>query len=83
MVFQLERAGTPNSEPEFRPGRSMLIPYLKIDLTWENQALEIPEIIVGPCPHPLEAKRSVEKLLRKEDVQKFEVKDSQIPYRNW
>jgi len=83
LVFQLERAGTSNSEPEFRPGRSMLIPYFQIELTWENQALEIPEIIVGPCPHPLEAKRSVERLMRKEGVRKFEVRNSKIPYRNW
>lgn len=83
LVFQLERAGTTNSEPDFRPGRSMPIPYFKVDLTWENQALEIPEIIVGPCPHPSEAANSVRKLLRKEGVQKFEVKNSKIPYRNW
>lgn len=83
LVFQLERTGTTNSEPELRPGRSMLIPYFKVDLTWENQPLEISEIIVGPCPHPLEAKRSVERLLRKEGVQAFEVKNSKIPYRNW
>lgn len=61
----------------------MPIPYFKVDLTWENQALEIPEIIVGPCPHPFEAASSVRRLLRKEGVQKFEVKNSQIPYRNW
>jgi hypothetical protein len=83
LVLQLERSGTTNSEPEFRPGRSMPIPYFKVDLTWENQALEIPEIIVGPCPHPFEAAKSVQMLLRKEGVRKFEVKNSKIPYRNW
>ncbi len=83
LVFQLERTGTTNSEPEFRLGRSMPIPYFKVDLSWENQALEIPEIIVGPCPHPFEAAKSVERLLRKEGVHKFEVKNSKIPYRNW
>jgi hypothetical protein len=83
LVFQLEQTGTTNSEPEFRLGRSMPIPYLKVDLTWENQALEIPEIIVGPCPHPSEAAKSVQMLLRKEGVRRFEVKSSKIPYRNW
>lgn len=83
LVFQLERTGTTNSEPEFRPGRSMPIPYFKVDLTWDDQALEIPEIIVGPCSHPFEAAKSVERLLRKQGVQKFEVKNSKIPYRNW
>lgn len=83
LVFQLERIGTPESEPEFRPGRSMLIPYFKVKLTWENQVLRIPKVIVGPCPHPFESKKSVERLLRKTGVEKFEVKNSQIPYRSW
>jgi hypothetical protein len=61
----------------------MPIPYFKVDLTWENQTLEIPEITVGPCPHPFEAAKSVERLLRKEGVRGFEVKNSEIPYRNW
>jgi hypothetical protein len=83
LVFQLERTGTTNSEPEFRPGRSMPVPYFKVDLTWESQALEIPEIIVGPCPHPCEAANSVQRLLRKEGAQNSEVKNSEVPYRNW
>ncbi|HZP05683.1 MAG TPA: DUF2971 domain-containing protein [Terracidiphilus sp.] len=83
LVFQLETRGTTDSEPEFRIGRSMPIPFFKVDLTWEGQGLEIPEIIVGPCPHPLEAKNSVERLLRKVGVRKFEVRNSKIPYRNW
>lgn len=83
LVFQLERTNTTNSEPEFRPGRSMLIPYFRVDLAWEDQALEIPEIIVGPCPHPFEAAKSVQRLLRTEGIREFEVKNSKIPYRNW
>jgi hypothetical protein len=82
LVFQLERTGTTESEPEFRPGRSMLIPYFNIGLTWDDRSLEIPEVIVGPCPHPLEAAKSVTRLLRKVGVRKFEVKNSKIPYRN-
>ncbi|MFZ1084154.1 MAG: DUF2971 domain-containing protein [Terracidiphilus sp.] len=83
LVFQLERTGTTDSEPKFRLGRSMPIPYFNVDLTWENQALDIHKIIVGPCPHPFEAAKSVERLLRKQGVRKFEVKNSKIPYRNW
>jgi len=83
LVFQLERTGTPGSEPEFRLGRSMPVPYFKVDLTCENQAIEIPEIIVGPCPDPDRAKNSVEGLLRKAGVERFKVKHSVVPYRNW
>lgn len=83
LVLQLGGIGAADSDLDLRPGRSMLIPYLKVGLTWENQALEIPEIIVGPCPHPLEAAKSVERLMKKEGVKEFEVKHSKIPYRNW
>lgn len=83
LVFQLERMGTTHSEPEFRPGRSMLIPYFDVKLASENQPLEIPQILIGPCPHPVESKKSVERLLRKKGVRNFEVKNSEIPYRNW
>ena len=83
LAFQLGGTGAIDLALELRPGRSMLIPYLKIDLAWENQTLEIPEIIVGPCPHPFEAVNSVQRLLRKIGVQEFQVRNSKVPYRNW
>ena len=83
LIFQLERVGAINSEPEFRPGRSMPTPFFKVELTWENQPLEISEVIVGPCPHPLEAVNSIQRLLRKEGVANAVVRHSKIPYRNW
>jgi Protein of unknown function (DUF2971) len=67
----------------FRPGRSMLIPYLKIPLEFQNQHVEIKRIYVGPSPHPSEAQESVEMLLRKYGIHGVEVVPSKIPYRNW
>ena len=83
LAFQLGGIRQPDSGVKLRVGRSMLIPYLNVDLTWENQALEVKEIIVGPCPHPFEAENSVRILLRKEGLVNVEVKSSMIPYRNW
>jgi hypothetical protein len=60
----------------------MLIPYLEVPLRWDDQPIEIKEIIVGPCQYPDSAIKSVEMLLKKEGVLGVEVKDSKIPYRN-
>jgi hypothetical protein len=80
LVFDLRQ---PAKDVFFRPGRSMLIPYLKIPLTCIGPRIEIKRIYIGPCPNPTEARRSVEMLLRKQDIYCVDVKDSMIPYRNW
>jgi hypothetical protein len=67
----------------FRVSRSMLIPYLKIPLAFENQSAEIKRIYVGPSPNLTGARESVEMLLRKHGVHGVDVKSSMIPYRNW
>jgi hypothetical protein len=83
LVFQVEKTGTADSEPEFRPGRSMLTPYFKVPLEWENHPIEIKKIFVGPCPHEEEAVKSVQMLLRKHGISGVDVKYCKIPYRNW
>ncbi|MGB0064825.1 MAG: DUF2971 domain-containing protein [Terracidiphilus sp.] len=83
LVFQLERTGTTDSHPEFRPGRSMLTPYFKVPLVWENQPIGIKKIYVGPCPHENEAVKSVQLLLWKHDISGVDVEYCKIPYRNW
>jgi hypothetical protein len=70
---------------EFRDGGSMLIPYLEIPLCWENQTIDIQEIIVGPRQNPDEAAKSVESvkmLLKREGIHGVDVIDSKIPFRN-
>jgi hypothetical protein len=66
----------------FRQGRSMLIPYLEIPLAYPEQRLEIKSICIGPCPNPVEARMSVNMLLKKQNIYNVDVKDSKIPYRN-
>lgn len=66
----------------FRQGSSMLIPYLKIPLTYPEQRLEIKRIFIGPCPNPAEAWKSVDMLLRRQKIWNVDVEDSMIPYRS-
>jgi hypothetical protein len=67
----------------FRVGGSMLVPYLKIPLAFENRRAEIKRIYVGPSPNLTGARESLEMLLRKHDIHGVEVIPSKIPYRNW
>jgi hypothetical protein len=68
---------------QFRPSSSMLIPYLEVPLQIPDQQIGIEEIIVGPCPHPSETKKTIEMLVTTHDFPSVKVRDSKIPYRNW
>lgn len=61
----------------------MPVPYLKVPLDLENQVIGICKVIVGPCPHPSEATKSVQMLLESAGFPGVEVVSSGIPYRNW
>lgn len=69
--------------PELRAGRSMLIPYIEHRLAQEDERLDLAEIIVGPTPHPELAVKAVEVLLAKHRVVVENVRESEIPYRDW
>jgi hypothetical protein len=71
-----------HNDVSFRQGRSMLIPYLKIPLTCPEQRLEIKRIFIGPCSNPAEAWKSVDMLLKRQNIYCVDVKDSMIPYRS-
>ena len=70
------------SDLKIRPGSSMPVPYLEIDLVPVEDIIGIYEIYVGPCPYPSEAIRAVEMLLNQRGFKGVQVKDSKIPYRN-
>jgi len=61
----------------------MPLPYLKVPLRLQDQVIGIWKVIVGPCPHPSEAAKSIQMLLESEGFRSVEVVSSQIPYRNW
>ena len=68
---------------KFRPGNSMPVPYLEIDLPPKPWQRGVEEVIVGPCPNPKEAVQSVESLLKSNHFAGVRVTPSGIPYRNW
>lgn len=70
-----------------RPGRSTLIPYLRLplhkgdrDRTW---AIGPIDIFVGPTPHKELALQAVQCLLRSKGLERRRVENSTIPYRDW
>lgn len=79
-----------NRRFDFRPGRSMLVPYFRFPLQSQSINFEIQQVVVGPTPHKTEALQSVQSLLVSEKlhVPKAGTTDalvtaSTVPYRAW
>ena len=70
---------------DFRPGKSMLIPYWRVPLKdgKNNFPLPLHEVVVGPNPNPQQSLRSVRSLLNSQGFVAAKVRSSNIPYRNW
>jgi hypothetical protein len=68
---------------KFRPGKSMVIPYIDIPLPREGENLILKKIVVGPTHEPELSKTAIEMLLKSNNVKFNKVQRSTIPYRNW
>lgn len=70
---------------DFKPGKSMLIPYWRVPLkdTLNDSSPPLHEIVVGPNPNPEQSHQSLRSLLRIQGLITTKVRGSQIPYRNW
>jgi len=66
----------------FRKGKSMIIPYIRIPLTDNQESINIDRIIIGPTPHHQLAKRAVQVLMDSNKI-KCEIELSKTPYRMW
>ena len=81
--------GYNDDEFDFREGTSMLVPYCKVPIRGDSWEGKISSVVVGPCPHPEEAKKAVEGLLIKYSAESEDrgssgsVTPSKIPYRHW
>lgn len=78
----LSKVHEPMPGRKFRPGKSMLVPYVEA----EPQAKEvyfIKEVIVGPTPHPGLSKESVQALFQAVNHPEVTVRESKLPYRHW
>ena len=67
---------------DYRPGRSMLIPYYRVPLAGEEVEFAIERIVVGPSPHADQAVEVVKSLAVKYRL-KPSVQPSAVPFRNW
>jgi hypothetical protein len=71
----------------FRPGKSMLIPYYALKVAEGSWANKIDEIVVGPCPHPELSRNAVGGLLIRYGATANrgypKIRSSSIPYRSW
>ena len=73
-----------NPDPKtvhFRPGHSMLIPYIEFKLM--EDPYFITEVVVGPCPNPALSIRSVKLLFASKGRQDVTIRESVVPYRSW
>ncbi len=73
-----------NQFVNFRTGKSMIIPYFKLNIKNEKGIIPINEIIVGPTPHGELSVNSVSGLINEKCYGTYcQITKSQIPYRGW
>jgi DUF2971 family protein len=73
---------------DYREGRSLIVPYYRLPLCEDNQDLELHEVVIGPTPDVERSKISLTSFMLSQKVAKrrtggFNVKISQVPYRDW
>ena len=66
---------------DYRVGKSMLIPYLPIQLRDSTNQFPVDEVIVGPTSHQNLATIAVTGLLNRAGIKHWNVTNSKIPYR--
>ena len=72
-----------NERFDYRPGRSMLIPYYRIPMVGPDVKFDVERIVVGPVPQGDRAVRAVKSLMVKHRLKTTKVLGSDVPFRNW
>jgi len=73
-----------DESPEFRPGRSMLIPYRRFKLEDDHGYLRVREAYMGPTPHVELAHASLAMVGNTKKMgEHVTVQPSKVPYRSW
>jgi Protein of unknown function (DUF2971) len=70
----------------FREGRSLLIPYCKLPLQYDDVKFRLHEVVIGPTRDEVRSKSSVVSFLMHEGLLKgleVPVHTSDVPYRDW
>lgn len=83
--WRLVRVGTSfeDAPPQFRMGRSVLVPYYEHSFPGQTGSVPIDELVVGPTPHPELAREAAQALLLSHGLASATVRLSAIPYRTW
>jgi DUF2971 family protein len=69
---------------EFRPGKSMLIPYKDFTIEDKDGFIQAEDLCTGPGPHPDLSRFSLIQLSANKGFKKpIQLRTSQIPYRSW
>ena len=68
---------------DYRPGKSMLVPYYKIVLTDSNEQFLLKDVVIGPTPHLEQSKWSVSSFLVSQNLRKVSVSITNVPFRDW
>jgi hypothetical protein len=81
LVIPPASAGT--ASPQFRVGRSQMIPFIELPLESEEVPMKLNLIVVGPTPNRDTALASFRTFCRVKQVPVDHVAISPIPYRDW
>jgi len=74
----------PECALDFRPGKSMLVPYRRVPLQDAKGNFPLDEIVVGPNPNREQSRRSVQSLLNSQPgLADVKARSSEVPFRNW
>lgn len=79
-LFLISRKENKNTQPDFRSGSSMIIPYVELNIGTNYSAMPISEIIVSPVPNQDISIKSTIKFLEHHGI-KCPVSGSTIPFR--
>jgi len=66
---------------KFREGKTILIPYIEIDLTKEGCDFPIESICIGPTPYITQSALSIKMLLEYNGLSNVKIIKSNVPYR--
>ena len=79
LVSSLEKPGDQYSI-NYRAGRTVLVPYTKIELKDKDGELPIKDVFLGPNPNPTLALSSLRRFLRSHNSLSY-ARESHVPYR--
>jgi len=70
-------------EIDFKAGKSMIVPYVKLKVPIDSFVSIIKEIIVGPTPEIDLSVSSIYGITHKYGLENIQILKSDIPYRYW